>query len=98
MWIYVLALLIGVVAGLRTLTAPAAVNWAAHLGWLHLQNTWLAFLGAATPYIFSLFALAELVTDKLPGVLEEDGVVLFALTSCCCRWRARASVGVYGKT
>jgi uncharacterized membrane protein len=25
----VLALLIGVVAGLRTLTAPAAVNWAA---------------------------------------------------------------------
>ena len=46
MWIYLLALLIGVVAGLRALTAPAAVSWAAHLGWLHLQNTWLAFLGA----------------------------------------------------
>jgi uncharacterized membrane protein len=68
MWIYLLALLIGVVAGLRTLTAPAAVSWAAHLGWLHLQNTWLAFLGATvTPYIFSALALAELVTDKLPS-------------------------------
>jgi len=29
---YLLALLIGIVAGLRTMTAPAAVSWAAHLG------------------------------------------------------------------
>ena len=68
MWIYLLALLIGVVAGFRTLTAPAAVSWAAHLGWLHLQNSWLAFLGATvTPYIFTALALGELVTDKLPS-------------------------------
>ena len=39
------AFLIGVVAGLRALTAPAAVSWAAHLGWLKLEGTWLAFLG-----------------------------------------------------
>jgi uncharacterized membrane protein len=64
---YVLAFLIGVVAGLRALTPLAAVSWAARLGWLHLDNTWLAFLGyAATPYIFSVLAIGELINDKLP--------------------------------
>jgi uncharacterized membrane protein len=63
-----LALLIGVVAGLRTMTAPAAVSWAAHLGWLDLGGTWLAFLGYAwTPWIMSVLALVELVTDQLPS-------------------------------
>jgi uncharacterized membrane protein len=67
MSLYVLAFLIGVVAGLRALTAPAAVSWAARLGWLHLNNTPLGFLGfAATPYIVSLLAIAELIGDKLP--------------------------------
>ena len=64
---YVLAFLIGVVAGLRALTPVAAVSWAARLGRLHLENTWPAFLGyAATPYIISLLAIFELVNDKLP--------------------------------
>ena len=63
----VLAFLIGVIAGLRAMTAPAAVSWAARLGWLHLESTPLAFLGFAyTPYILSLLALGELVNDKLP--------------------------------
>ena len=44
---YVLAFLIGVVAGLRAMTAPAAVSWAARLGWLNLAGTPLAFMGAA---------------------------------------------------
>jgi uncharacterized membrane protein len=64
---YVLAFLIGVIAGLRAMTAPAVVSWAARLGWLHVENTWLAFLGyAATPYIVSLLAIGELIADKLP--------------------------------
>jgi uncharacterized membrane protein len=64
---YVLAFLIGVVAGLRSMTAPAAVSWAARLGWLHVENTWLAFLGyAAVPYIVSVLAIGELIADKLP--------------------------------
>ncbi len=64
---YVLAFLIGIVAGLRSMTAPAVVSWAARLGWLHLENTWLSFMGAAiTPYIFSLAAIGELINDKLP--------------------------------
>lgn len=65
---YVLAFLIGVVAGLRSLTPLAAVSWAARLGWLHLDHTWLAFLGyAATPYIVSALAIGELIADKLPN-------------------------------
>ncbi|HEY8998272.1 MAG TPA: DUF4126 family protein [Edaphobacter sp.] len=65
--ILVLAFLIGVVSGLRALTAPAAISWAARLGLLKLEGTPLAFLGyAATPYIFTVLALGELVNDKLP--------------------------------
>lgn len=65
--IYILALLIGVVSGLRTFTAPAAVAWAAHFGWLPLQDTAFAFLGqGVTPWVLGAFALGELVTDKLP--------------------------------
>jgi uncharacterized membrane protein len=65
--VYVFAFLIGVIAGLRSLTAPAVVSWAARLGWLHVENTWLALLGfAATPYILSVLAIGELIADKLP--------------------------------
>ncbi|SEE91153.1 Uncharacterized membrane protein [Rhizobiales bacterium GAS191] len=68
MALYALALLIGVIAGLRAMTAPAAVSWAAHLGHLHLQDTPLAFLGFAwTPYVITLLAIVELVTDQLPS-------------------------------
>ena len=66
--VWLLALLIGVVAGLRTMTAPTAVSWAAQLGWLDLRGTWLAFLGYAwTPWIMSALAIAELVADQLPS-------------------------------
>jgi uncharacterized membrane protein len=65
--VLLLALLIGIIAGLRAMTAPAAVSWAARLGWLHLAPTGLAFLGYAfTPWIFTALALVELVTDQLP--------------------------------
>ena len=64
---FVLSLLIGIVAGLRAMTAPAAISWAARLGWLDVAPTSLAFLGYAwTPWIFTALALAELVTDQLP--------------------------------
>src|SRR6266550_4018038 len=67
---FVLAFLIGVVAGLRAMTPPAAVSWAARLGWLHLENTWLAFLGyAATPYIFTLAAIGELINGAVAGAI-----------------------------
>jgi uncharacterized membrane protein len=80
MSIYVLALLIGIVAGLRAMTAPAVVSWAAHLDWLHLENTWLAFLGFAfTPYIFTLLAIGELITDKLPKTPSRKTALPFSV-------------------
>ena len=78
MSIYVFALLIGVVAGLRALTPLAAISWAAHSGWLHLENTWLAFLGATiTPYILSLLALGEIFNDKLPKTASRKSPMMF---------------------
>src|SRR5689334_20824547 len=66
---YVLALLIGCIAGLRTFTAPALASWAAHLGWLNLSETWLAFFGFVwTPRILTLLAVGELVADQLPSM------------------------------
>ena len=49
------------------MTGLAAVSWAAQLGWMHLEGTWLAFLGYSwTPWILTLGAVGELVTDQLP--------------------------------
>jgi uncharacterized membrane protein len=58
---------IGIVAGLRTFTAPAAVSWAAHLGWLNLQGSPFAFMGSTVAVaILSLAAIGEYVNDVLP--------------------------------
>src|SRR5262249_51543684 len=65
--VFVLALGIGIVAGLRSLTAPAVVAWGAHVGWLNLHGSPLAFMGSTTAVaIFSLLAIGELIADKLP--------------------------------
>ena len=65
---YLLALLIGIVAGLRAMTPPALVAWAAHLGWIDLSGSWLGFLANAwLRWILTLLALVELVTDQLPS-------------------------------
>lgn len=74
-----LAFLIGVVTGLRSMTTPAAVSWAARLGWLHVENTPLAFLGfSATPWIVSVLAIGELISDKLPKTPSRKAPVPFA--------------------
>jgi len=66
--LYLFALVIGIVAGLRAMVAPAAVAWAARLGVLDLHGSWLAFFGYRwTPWILSLAALGEIVNDKLPA-------------------------------
>jgi len=74
-----LAFLIGVVAGLRSLTAPAAVAWAAHVNWLKLDNTPLSFMGStAAVAIFTLLAVGELVADQLastPSRTKPPGLI-----------------------
>jgi uncharacterized membrane protein len=59
---------IGFVAGLRAITAPAAIVWAARLGWLNLHGTPFAFLGSTIAVaFFTIGALGEFVTDQLPS-------------------------------
>ena len=66
--VLVLTFLIGVVAGLRSVTAPAVVSWAARLRWLDLHDSPLSFMGStAAVVVFTLGALVELVADKLPS-------------------------------
>jgi uncharacterized membrane protein len=66
--VLLLAFLIGVITGLRAMTAPATVAWGAHHGWLNLHGSALSFMGAtAAVVIFVLLAIAELVTDLLPS-------------------------------
>ncbi|MGZ6778342.1 MAG: DUF4126 family protein, partial [Mycobacterium sp.] len=62
------ALLIGVVAGLRALTAPAVVAWAGALGWINLDATWAQWVAhPITVTVLTILALGELVTDQLPS-------------------------------
>jgi uncharacterized membrane protein len=57
-YVFVLALGIGIVPGLRLLTAPAVVAWGAHLSWLNLHGSLLAFMGSTTAVaVFSLLAI-----------------------------------------
>jgi uncharacterized membrane protein len=66
--LYLLALGLGLLAGLRTMMAPTAVCWAASLGRIDLAGTGLAFLGHPwAPWICTVLALGELVGDKLPS-------------------------------
>ena len=68
MTLYLWALLIGVVAGLRVMIVPAVLSWAAHLGMIDFSETWLAFLGRGlTPWLFGALAVLELVVDQLPS-------------------------------
>ena len=75
-YLFILAIGIGIVAGLRSLTAPAVVAWAAHLGWLSLSGSSLAFMGSTVVVaIFSLLAIGELIADKMPKTPRRTSLV-----------------------
>jgi uncharacterized membrane protein len=78
MSVYLLALLIGIIAGLRAMTAPAAVAWATYLGRLDLSGTWLGLFGNVwVRWILTALALVELVTDQLPSTPSRTVPVQF---------------------
>jgi len=87
---YILAFAFGIgfVAGLRALTPPAVVAWAAHLGWLNLTSTPLAFMGSTiTAVIFSLLAVFELIGDLRPSTPKRTAPVTIGariLTGALC--------------
>jgi uncharacterized membrane protein len=84
------AFLIGFFAGLRSLTAPATTAWAVRQGWLKLEGP-LALIGSIPSVaIFTLLAIVELVTDKLPRTPSRTSppgliarIVTGALTGAC---------------
>ena len=84
------AFLIGLFAGLRSLTPPAAVAWAAYLGWLNLPRP-LSLIGSLPAVIIlSVLALTELVFDKLPNTPSRTAppgliarIVTGGLTGAC---------------
>ncbi|RRR45936.1 DUF4126 domain-containing protein [Mycolicibacter terrae] len=78
-FVLLLALLIGTVAGLRALTAPAVVAWAAALHWINLDGTWVQWLShPVTVTILTVLAVGELITDKLPNTPARTAAPSFA--------------------
>ena len=84
------SILIGLFAGLRSLTAPAVTAWAVHLGRLRIDRP-LSLIGS-TPSVAILTALAivELVADKLPNMPNRTAprgliarIVTGSLTGAC---------------
>lgn len=80
--VVLMAVLIGVVAGLRSLTAPAAVAWAAHCCWHNWDNitdsNWASWVGSlTTAVVLTVLAVGELVTDKLPRTPARTAPVSF---------------------
>jgi CubicO group peptidase (beta-lactamase class C family)/uncharacterized membrane protein len=84
------AFLIGVLAGLRSLTPPMATAWAGYRGWIHLRSplSWLGTLPAAV--IFTVLALVEIIYDKLPNTPSRTAppglivrIVMGALAGAC---------------
>ena len=63
----VLAVGIGAVAGLRTLTAPAVLAWAAKCRWIRLGHSPFArIISSRASRRISDLAVSELIADKLP--------------------------------
>ncbi len=97
MTLLLLCFLIGVIAGLRALTPPAAVCWGAYLGWLHFSGTSLGFIDhIVTLVIFTLLALGEIVNDKLPKTPARtsiQGIIPRVLFGACSAAALAVSAG-----
>jgi uncharacterized membrane protein len=97
MSVLLLCFLIGVVCGLRSMTAPAAVCWGAHLGWLHFAGTKLAFIDSPiTLVLFTLAALGEIVADKLPNTparTAPPGLIARIVFGAACAGALAVSAG-----
>lgn len=76
--VLLLALLIGVIAGLRAFTAPAVMAWAAFLHWINLSGTWASWVGHwATVTVLTIIAVVELVSDQMPQTPSRKTAVQF---------------------
>ena len=65
-WLIAIPLL-GLVTGLRTMTAMAVLCWFAYAGHLPVDGTWAFWSGKlVTAIVFTLLAIGEYIVDKLP--------------------------------
>jgi uncharacterized membrane protein len=65
-WLIAIPLL-GVVTGMRSMTAITVLCWFAYKGDLSLDGTWASWAAKlVTAIIFTVLAVGELVADKLP--------------------------------
>ena len=102
--VFMLALGIGIVAGLRYLTAPAVVAWAAHLVWINVHGGPLAFMSSMWAVgIFTLLAVGEFIGDQLPSTPPRTSavglsarIVTGALCGACLAVAGGASMVVGG--
>ncbi len=76
--VLLLALLIGVVAGLRAFTAPAVMAWAVFLNWVNLSGTWASWVGHwVTVAVLTVIAVAELISDQMEQTPSRKTAVQF---------------------
>src|SRR5438045_4906492 len=89
-----LAFGVGVAAGLRSLSPPAVVAWAAHLRWINLNGSPFAFMGSTiTVVIISLLAVFELIGDLRPSTPKRTApmpliarILMGGLCGTCVSW------------
>jgi len=101
-FVLLLAFGIGVVTGLRSLTAPAVVAWAAHLGWINLSGSHFAFMSSIwVVALFTVGALGEFVADQLPNTPSRTApvgltvrIIMGLLTGACLGVAGGASLGL----
>jgi uncharacterized membrane protein len=102
-YVLILAFAIGIVSGMRSLTAPAVTAWAAHRNWLNLAGSRLAFMGSsAAVAVFAVLAIVELIADKLPSTpsrTKPPGLIsrfVFGALSGACVGKSVGQSFVYG--
>jgi len=79
---------LGAIAGLRSMTAPAVIVWAARFGWIAWHGSWLGFFGSTWAlYLFTVLGVAEVIVDKLPSTPNRTmpgSLVVRALSGGLC--------------
>ncbi len=78
------AFLVGLVAGLRSMLAPAVVSWAARFNLLNVDGTYFALMNyRMTVGIFTALAICELIVDKLPKTPSRKQPLSFIIRILC---------------
>jgi uncharacterized membrane protein len=100
--VLILACGMGAVGGLRSMTAPAVTAWAAHLGWLPLAGSPLAFMSSPISVgIFTACALGEFIGDLLPAAPARTSpfplivrILVGGFTGACLAVAGRSPLGL----